>query len=926
MLKTTQRRPRSRHSASLLTVLCIALLLPASDLIAEEREQPIAPRALSSAERFSSETVADFLSRGPVAFYERLHRDSPLRRMSKEEALGEIAARTGPAAAASWELQTIVPSLAEKAAAFTVTFPSGIDDTVMIYLEAESSGWKISHLRTLAEPSAHAWISPSVLRAQQTEEAQPGPVSGQGRILLLAMIASGLAAAGALLVRSRPRPALGALSLSVLLMAAAIGWSGRTDDRIREAFHGADKPSDSGEDDRIGRLLPLRNAMAAGEPLPLIREKGGRRLEEVEMLWRAQVNLQNSRSAEVEKTLARFPSSTTIPFVHILRARQAFARFRSADAVLAYERALNMGPGRDAISFEAAQAVAILGFDGEAKKILSRLQRNGTREAGVYYALAEMQTTAEARAEMLREAWRLQRIPRESILQSSALSAAARDESMAQLVGLYSPNEIVDRPAGTAREPMRLPPTSRATLCGELLRIVVGDRELIIPAGSGLAPADVALQGAEEWDREEEQRALGDVPLLIRNSSQATALAQPALRQKISRAVSALAEINRWNEILTLTEGIDGAAENVPAEILLLRGLALVRSEQHRAAQQFLTAVAANPAIVRRREPTVHIILAHLLKEIKQFRKAARVLASAKSDDGAMYIAELIRQMTMQERLEGQMDSLRSANFEIRYTWPLPKASAERIAEILESELARLKPLIPVQAMQRVRVNIITWDDFQLGVTGSSHIVGTFDGEITLPFAEIGGFPTEIVAIMSHELAHAMIAQATRNLAPRWFQEGFAQRAEMVETKENAFQGGDEVLPVTLLETAFSSSGDMEMVGRSYITAYTAIRYIEQTYGTRALWALMRAFGEGAATREAIALVTGESVVAFEENFRKWGASHRAVFQNPTPKVYDRLWGLDVEQQVIENTRWGDEALKNANRPEIGPSSMGGRQ
>src|SRR5215470_18121584 len=92
--------------------LCVALALPAwaGDEV----------RQISEGERAAVAAAADYLSRGPEAIYARLAEKSPLRRLTKQQALEEIEVRLGPPASATWELQTVVPALKDEMASFAV--------------------------------------------------------------------------------------------------------------------------------------------------------------------------------------------------------------------------------------------------------------------------------------------------------------------------------------------------------------------------------------------------------------------------------------------------------------------------------------------------------------------------------------------------------------------------------------------------------------------------------------------------------------------------------------------------------------------------------------------------------------------------------------------------------------------------------------
>ncbi|HKV12997.1 MAG TPA: hypothetical protein VJ725_32950, partial [Thermoanaerobaculia bacterium] len=55
-----------------------------------------APRELSEAEIAAVQLATAYLDRGPLAWWERLAADSPLRQLDRQEALAEIAVRLGP--------------------------------------------------------------------------------------------------------------------------------------------------------------------------------------------------------------------------------------------------------------------------------------------------------------------------------------------------------------------------------------------------------------------------------------------------------------------------------------------------------------------------------------------------------------------------------------------------------------------------------------------------------------------------------------------------------------------------------------------------------------------------------------------------------------------------------------------------------------
>jgi hypothetical protein len=179
-------------------------------------------------------------------------------------------------------------------------------------------------------------------------------------------------------------------------------------------------------------------------------------------------------------------------------------------------------------------------------------------------------------------------------------------------------------------------------------------------------------------------------------------------------------------------------------------------------------------------------------------------------------------------------------------------------------------------------VNVVWWQEFRSTYTGSDFILGFYNGKITVPFAGVGALVPELVEILAHELAHAMIAHATNDQAPRWFQEGYAQRVQGSRYSPNAFNmyEDDKFLPLALVDPVLSGSPDPEMISAAYIIAQTNIRFVEARYGKTGLRKVMTAFREGATSEEALRAVSGKSMAEFEQDLRQWGRSESNVFEN----------------------------------------------
>jgi hypothetical protein len=193
-------------------------------------------------------------------------------------------------------------------------------------------------------------------------------------------------------------------------------------------------------------------------------------------------------------------------------------------------------------------------------------------------------------------------------------------------------------------------------------------------------------------------------------------------------------------------------------------------------------------------------------------------------------------------------------------------------------------------------VNVLRWDDFRTGITFSDHILGLYDGEILFPFAAVAQFKPEVVAVITHELMHAVVAQVTNDNAPRWFQEGVATRVELVPRHENVFRDTQPglVLPVALLDATMERNADPS----AYVVAQTFIRFLEDQYGDKTIATLAAEFARGTTSDDALVKLAGKSLDAINADFRQWGFHHNGDFTLTEKWPYGEWYSLDVDPRI----------------------------
>ncbi|MCP4654841.1 MAG: hypothetical protein GY856_05410 [bacterium] len=849
-----------------------------------------APRPLSEAERQAVALAALYLRDGAQAWWDRLAADSPLRELGRDTAIREIEVRAGSSGDARWRLRTVPESAAALTAVFTLEFPSGMDEILLLRLREEEDGWKLHTLRMSAEPAEGFEVAEA---ASEPEAAAAAPEMSTRGYALIGGLA--LLLGSVLLFRAGKRPfglGLGVAAVAALAVAAVLYLrppsgaltGGEQDGGARDG--GAKEGGGRGSAGAFGRdlekLLGLRRALARWDPAALQAARANPPAEEpatrVARLWEAQHLLTALDFGAVEHILHSFPPPANIPRAELLRARLGFLRLNDIATGVAYQSALDAGLRHDGLLVEAANSFLLLGFEERARIYYEELAELGSREAEVYYELADWAVIDHAvtkASELFRTAWSLEPLRREQILRWPGLAFLVEDRTqLKDQLHLDSVNDPKVACRDRSSRPLSLPEGADARLLGSLLAIEIGDGEIEVPGGCEIAPPQVEIFDAQAWLNRREARVLDELPTLLEAVQSAGALSQPRVRRQVEEAVEALARRHRWTEVIELTDGLESDVGSVPSELISRRATALGMIERDEEARTLLIALATANAAGRRVDPGTLYQLSELLVSEGQYDQAMGLIAKANSQLPFEPPNERILQIRIEKRLVSSSLVYESEHFKILYPQDRSFYFAEKAAEILEAERKRLKQWIPLDSDTVTQVFLPEWEDFNTSHGGGAiGILGLFDGRIRLPLGDVTRFHPVIVAIMTHELAHAMITEATRDRTPRWFHEGLAGHVQMWQARVNPISGyrqTSSLLAFPLIESVLGGFAAPRLVPIAYEEALWTLHFIESRFGRRGIHRLLRAFADGANTEEALSKALGMSVEEFDRQLWTW--------------------------------------------------------
>jgi len=530
-----------------------------------------------------------------------------------------------------------------------------------------------------------------------------------------------------------------------------------------------------------------------------------------------------------------------------------------------------LGPLREALARGDAAKIPA-GTSAQARAVAERWMRprpnqvadaeTGSRDAATYYQRAMLAATSGSRSDAYKAfaiAWRLEPLARAEAVRNPVFFDLATE-------WLNDAREPLIYSKRAYAAPMTLPPNAKAWLSGESLRVEIGEARLEIPNGAELAPKGTPYVSPTAWHRVREQEALRDAERVLDDPKKATL----ARRED---AAQVLARYNRWDDFLTLTADV----ENLSPLLIRDRVTALLRRDRLDEARAIATGPVVKKLIDDGSAPALLLTLGDAMVTAGSFDTAARLFRAVDDEEFATIRDARLRGVEARMKLAASSQTLPTDHFELRYDASVEYYTALELGRTIEAMYARIEAKLPPSNFRRVTVNVLNAQAFHRDVAGSDHIHGLYDGEILIPYVAGSGVTPELTSVIAHELTHAVVAAATTDNAPRWFQEGLAQHLE-----PGVMPGASgAALPVLVLDQLMSNAEKPQAMRSGYESARRFLLFLDTKYPA-AIANLLRAFKKGQTSEQALSAVTGRSVDELSEEFQSWQYTPPATLQAET--------------------------------------------
>lgn len=920
-------RPLAGPAVGIVSILLItALFVVAAAGLA-------APKPLSPGEKAAAAMALRAFERGGspgVAWAAEVAPGSPLAKLPQGELSARLGAAVGPLAGAVWTLATPLgpalpasPGGGPQDAIFHVEYPSGIDQMLTLRLRPDTAGrWRLENLSTwadLAAPGAGLaarrldapadLASPAAVSKSSPRPAIP-PIVGFS-VLVLALVGGGLLAWRRGTIAALLLAGAGSLLVAIGAFVAARAILGAGGERPPPQAVAAAEPEAEVAGITWSRVAEVHDELSTSGNSAvalsfLHRQRPGSPQWVRIALDVAQADLGAGRLEAAEGMLREIAQVAHAPLADVLRARIALERGDAAAAAHLYRDASSAGVDCDALGLERLEALLRMGDEENAQIAIERLSAGGSREAASHYYQARLfvaRGDLERGLESFRTAWRLAPIEREVAIGDPILVFLLRQGNLLASMDLAASSEPRPADVGPGSSPLAVPAGFTAAVAGGELVVSGAGAQLRVPGGADLVPASAIREDAVTRGQARELEVLAQLDALSRHLATPASATQPALRRRLDTAVVGLARRNRWQAILDLTEPLAARPQSLPSATVQLRAEALYRTRRGSEAARLLVAFAKSGGARNRQDPALYFRLGHLLLKLDQYELAVRAIQKAQALSPFPQIDSEIDRIRMDQNLAKAYGTLPTRHFLIRYPRDLNSPYFARLGEIFEKEYQRLGRWIPEALDAPVEINLYPFADFAR-LYSRGEFIGLYDGKVRLPFADVQSLQPEAITVMSHEISHALLAAATHDFAPHWFQEGLAQHLQPVQDQVNPlpdFEARGALLSLRLLEVPLSTPSDPELRAAAYDIAAWAVHFIEARHGVQGIRRMIAAYREGLDTDQALAQALHTDVGAFDRALLVWSKTSAGASHSSNPVRYDLGEDRAPERFTISN-------------------------
>jgi len=236
---------------------------------------------------------------------------------------------------------------------------------------------------------------------------------------------------------------------------------------------------------------------------------------------------------------------------------------------------------------------------------------------------------------------------------------------------------------------------------------------------------------------------------------------------------------------------------------------------------------------------------------------------------------ELLRKARGEEKVENRLETVETMHFVLACPPDTDRDAISFVQTQIEEAYGKIAMFLD-HAPRNKTVVIIYPEEAYARLLGGrpSWGLATFDGKVRIPARRIKYSGEDVLKMIYHEYAHAVILDMARGRCPNWFSEGVASKAEDFGAAKDRdvirkYIERYGIIPIDGFPADFSRVRDMNRAVLMYIEAYLVVDFLQRTSGNSGVRDVLIKVGQGMGLKQAIESVTGDSFAGFEQ---KWKA------------------------------------------------------
>ncbi|MFC1593832.1 peptidase MA family metallohydrolase [Candidatus Omnitrophota bacterium] len=239
-------------------------------------------------------------------------------------------------------------------------------------------------------------------------------------------------------------------------------------------------------------------------------------------------------------------------------------------------------------------------------------------------------------------------------------------------------------------------------------------------------------------------------------------------------------------------------------------------------------------------------------------------------------LQNLLGRINNEESVERSFRKYETMHFVIAYSSDVPVDKLSYIRTYLEEGYGRVGMLLNHYPKKKVVALLYSEADYGALLGNRPHwAMAIFDGKVRIPMNKFKYTNEDVIKIIYHEYAHAVVFDIVGKNCPVWLKEGIASKAEdfVVAKDRDLIRRYIErfgIKPVREIPADFLHLKDAQLTTAMYIESYTLVDFIMKRVGNSGLRTVLDYLRTGTDIERALEQVFGEQFESIENKWKRY--------------------------------------------------------